>query len=135
MRISDWSSDVCSSDLGVSDMTQRLGSTKGTVFRHLQTLLERGYLSQNPRKLRYRLGTRAHLLGEAARGSMALLAIGAAAPGRLQSATRQTAVLSRVNSRTVTVLNPITGPRAQEPALRRGGDQSMPPTPAGKQNG
>src|SRR3546814_7734240 len=84
-------------------------STKGTVFRHLQTLLERGYLSQNPRTLRYRLGTRAHLLGEAARGSMDLLAIGAEALGRLQSATRQTAVLSRVIGRTVTVLNTKIG--------------------------
>src|SRR3546814_10260029 len=88
-------------ELGVSDMTQRLGSTKGTVFRHLQTLLERGYLSQNPRTLRYRLGPRAHLLGEAARGSMDLLAIGAEAFGRLQSATRQTTVdrnSTRLNS-------------------------------------
>ena len=63
-------------ELGVSEMTQRLGSSKGTIFRHLQTLVERGYLSQNPRTLRYRLGTRAHLLGEAARGSMDLLAMG-----------------------------------------------------------
>src|SRR3546814_3087643 len=133
MRISDWSSDVCSSDLlGVSDMTQRLGSTKGTVFRHLQTLLERGYLSQNPRTLRYRLGTRAHLLGEAARGSMDLLAIGAEALGRLQSATRQTAVLSRVIGRTVTVLNTITGPSALEIGVRPGSDLSLHATAQGK---
>src|SRR3546814_10314103 len=125
MRISDWSSDVCSSDLGVSDMTQRLGSTKGTVFRHLQTLLERGYLSQNPRTLRYRLGTRAHLLGEAARGSMDLLAIGAEALGRLQSATRQTAVLSLVIGRTVTVLHTITGTSALEISVRPGHDLSL----------
>src|SRR3546814_12888299 len=118
-------------ELGVSDMTQRLGSTKGTVFRHLQTLLERGYLSQNPRTLRYRLGTRAHLLGEAARGSMDLLAIGAEALGRLQSATRQTAVLSRVIGRTVTVLKTITGPSAPEIGLRPGSAPSLPRTSQG----
>src|SRR3546814_13134835 len=133
MRISDWSSDVCSSDLlGVSDMTQRLGSTKGTVFRHLQTLLERGYLSQNPRTLRYRLGTRAHLLGEAARGSMDLLAIGAEALGRPQSAPRQTAVLSRVIGRTATVLHPITGPSALESGVRPGNHLSRPAPPQGQ---
>ncbi len=119
-------------ELGVSEITQRLGSSKGTVFRHLQTLLERGYLSQNPRTLRYRLGTRAHLLGEAARGSMDLLAIGAEALGRLQSATRQTAVLSRVIGRTVTVLNTITGPSALEIGVKPGSDLPLHASAQGK---
>src|SRR3546814_5332470 len=98
----------------------------------LQTLRERGYLSQKPRTVRYRLGTRAHLLGEAARGSMDLLAIGAEALGRLQSATRQTAVLSRVIGRTVTVLNTITGPSALEIGVRPGSDLSLHATAQGR---
>ena len=123
---------VAQKELGVSEMTQRLGSTKGTIFRHLQTLVERGYLSQNPRTLRYRLGTRAHLLGEAARSSMDLLAIGTEALGKLQVATRQTAVLSRVVGRSVTVLNAITGPSALEIGVKPGSELPLHASAQGK---
>src|SRR3546814_2969342 len=63
---------------------------------------------------------------------MDLLAIGAEALGRLQSATRQTAVLSRVIGRTVTVLNTITGPSALEIGVRPGSDLSLHATAQGK---
>ncbi|MCF5724136.1 helix-turn-helix domain-containing protein, partial [Pseudomonas syringae] len=43
-------------DIGVSELSQQLNVTKGTLFRHLQTLVERGYLSQDPTTSRYRLG-------------------------------------------------------------------------------
>jgi DNA-binding IclR family transcriptional regulator len=119
-------------ELGVSEMTQRLGSSKGTIFRHLQTLVDRGYLSQNPRTLRYRLGTRAHLLGEAARSSMDLLAIGTEALIKLQAATRQTAVLSRVIGRSVTVLNTITGPSALEIGVKPGSELPLHSSAQGK---
>jgi IclR family transcriptional regulator, KDG regulon repressor len=119
-------------ELGVSEITQRLGSTKGTIFRHLQTLVERGYLSQNPRTLRYRLGTRAHLLGEAARNSMDLLTIGTEALVKLQAATRQTAVLSRVLGRSVTVLNTITGPSALEIGVKPGSELPLHASAQGK---
>jgi len=119
-------------ELGVSEITHRLGSSKGTIFRHLQTLLERGYISQNPNTQRYRLGTRAHLLGEAARGSMDLLAIGAEATERLQSTLRQTAVLSRVVGRSVTVLHTVTGPSALEIGVKPGSDLALHATAQGK---
>jgi IclR family KDG regulon transcriptional repressor len=119
-------------ELGVSEITQRLRSTKGTIFRHLQTLVDRGYLSQNPRTLRYRLGTRAHLLGEAARASVDLLAIGAEALDKLQAATRQTAVLSRVVGRSVTVLNTITGPGALEIGVKPGSELPLHASAQGK---
>lgn len=119
-------------ELGVSEITQRLGSTKGTIFRHLQTLVDRGYLSQNPRTLRYRLGTRAHLLGEAARSSMDLIAIGTEALGKLQALTHQTAVLSRVVGRSVTVLNTITGPSALEIGVKPGSELPLHASAQGK---
>jgi len=119
-------------ELGVSEITQRLGSSKGTVFRHLQTLVERGYLSQNPRTLRYRLGASAHLLGEAARGSVDLLAIGTEAIRRLQAATRQTAVLSRVIGRTVVVLNTVPGPSALEIGVKTGSELALHASAQGK---
>src|SRR3546814_15196712 len=63
---------------------------------------------------------------------MALLAIGAEALGRLQSATRQTAVLSRVICRTVTVLTTITATSALEIGFRPGSDLSLHATATGK---
>lgn len=119
-------------ELGVSEITHRLGSSKGTIFRHLQTLVERGYLSQNPNTSRYRLGMRSLLLGEAARGSMDLLALGTEALGRLQAATRQTAVLSRIVGRTVTVLNTVTGPGALEIGVKPGSDLPLHASAQGK---
>jgi DNA-binding IclR family transcriptional regulator len=119
-------------ELGVSELTQRLGSSKGTVFRHLQTLVERGYLTQNPRTSRYRLGASAHLLGEAARGSVDLLAIGTEAIGKLQAATRQTAVLSRVIGRSVIVMNNVTGPSALEIGVKSGSELPLHASAQGK---
>jgi len=119
-------------ELGVSEITQRLGSSKGTVFRHLQTLVERGYLTQNPRTLRYRLGASAHLLGEAARGSVDLLAIGTEALSKVQVATRQTAVLSRVIGRSVVVLNNVTGPSALEIGVKSGSELPLHASAQGK---
>ena len=46
-------------EIGVSELANKLQTTKGTVFRHLQTLVERGYLIQNASTQRYRVGARA----------------------------------------------------------------------------
>ena len=34
-------------EMGVTQIAERLSVTKGSVFRHLKTLVDRGYLSQN----------------------------------------------------------------------------------------
>jgi IclR family transcriptional regulator, KDG regulon repressor len=45
-------------ELGVTQIAERLGLTKGSVHRHLLTLVERGYLVQNPVTTRYSSGPR-----------------------------------------------------------------------------
>src|SRR3546814_5824852 len=40
MRISDWSSDVCSSDLQISCIMGLSGSGKSTLVRHLNRLID-----------------------------------------------------------------------------------------------
>jgi IclR family KDG regulon transcriptional repressor len=52
--------------IGVSELAVSLGTTKGTVFRHLQTLLKSGYVAQDPLSSRYSLGFRAQLLAQIA---------------------------------------------------------------------
>jgi len=49
-------------EMGVTQIAERLGATKGSVHRHLHTLVARGYLAQNPATTRYRIGPRSRLL-------------------------------------------------------------------------
>ncbi len=52
-------------ELGVSDLSRRLGLHKNNVFRLLATLEQGGYIEQSPASERYRLGTRCLELGQA----------------------------------------------------------------------
>ena len=49
-------------ELGVTQIADRLKMTKGSVHRHLQTLVERGYLAQNSATSRYLIGPKSRLL-------------------------------------------------------------------------
>src|SRR4051812_30222369 len=53
-------------ELGVTQLAERLGMTKGSVHRHLITLVERGYLVQNSATTRYALGPKSRLLARLA---------------------------------------------------------------------
>lgn len=60
-------------EIGVSDLSRRLGLHKNNVFRLLATLEENGYIEQSERSERYRLGTGCLELGRAfARGNKLL---------------------------------------------------------------
>lgn len=109
-------------ELGVSELAQRLSSSKGTIYRHLQTLVNRSYLSQNPTSQRYRFGIQSHLLGEAARNGLDLVSIGTEVLDRLQAATGQTAVLSGLSGRSIVVLNTIRGPSALDIGVKPGSE-------------
>lgn len=52
-------------ELGVTELSRRLGLHKNNVFRLLATLQESGYIEQNPASECYRLGTRCLELGSA----------------------------------------------------------------------
>ena len=45
-------------ELGVTELSKRLGLHKNNVFRLLATLEEKGYIEQDPGSERYRLGVR-----------------------------------------------------------------------------
>jgi IclR family transcriptional regulator, KDG regulon repressor len=53
-------------EMGVTQIASRLGVTKGSVFRHLHTLVERGYLAQNPATSRYTIGPKSRVLARLA---------------------------------------------------------------------
>jgi IclR family KDG regulon transcriptional repressor len=49
-------------ELGVTQVAERLRQTKGAIHRHLQTLVNGGYLVQNIRTSRYGIGMKCRLL-------------------------------------------------------------------------
>lgn len=53
-------------ELGVTQLADRLKVTKGSVHRHLVTLVDRGYLAQNPITTRYGIGPKCRLLASVA---------------------------------------------------------------------
>ena len=53
-------------ELGVTQIADRLGLTKGSVHRHLHTLVECGYLRQNAATSRYGIGPKSRVLARIA---------------------------------------------------------------------
>ncbi len=60
-------------ELGVTELSNRLGLPKNNVFRLLATLASRGYIEQNQHTDAYRLGIKVFELGEIFRKRMGLL--------------------------------------------------------------
>ena len=109
-----------SEDIGVSELAVQLGTTKGSVFRHLKTLVERGYLSQNPQTSRYRLGVQAYVLGHAAAGGIDLLSASADALRDLRDELGLSVVLSVLQGRRLVVVDTQLGKSALEIGVRTG---------------
>jgi IclR family KDG regulon transcriptional repressor len=51
--------------VGVTELARTFGTTKSRIHRHLQTLLEAGYILQEPETERYRVSARLMALGQA----------------------------------------------------------------------
>jgi DNA-binding IclR family transcriptional regulator len=60
-------------EIGVAELSRRLGLHKNNVFRLLATLEEEGYIEQDPETERYRLGLRALELGHSFSRSRSLV--------------------------------------------------------------
>jgi IclR family KDG regulon transcriptional repressor len=122
----------CKGDVGVTELAAQLGSTKTTIFRHLQTLVERGYLARNPSTARYRLGVRAYLLGRAATDRYDLLEAAQPAFRELRDSVRQTVALGAVGPRGVTILETLLSQSTLEIGVRPGSELRFHATAQGK---
>lgn len=86
-------------DLGVSEISRRLGLPKSVVHRTLVSLVRAGFLLRDETSGRYRLGPEAIGLGLAALGSVDLVGIALPHMELLRSRTEETVTLSvRVGS-------------------------------------
>jgi IclR family transcriptional regulator, KDG regulon repressor len=118
-------------ELGVTQIAERLHMTKGSVHRHLQTLVERGYLAQNPTTSRYMIGPKSRLLARhAPEADLVHLAEG---PMRqLRDALGHTVVLSEMTPRGALVLTKLSGVSPIEIGVRPGSELTFHASAQGK---
>lgn len=118
-------------DVGVSELANQLGTTKGTVFRHLQTLVERGYVEQKA-SARYKLGMRAYLIGRIAGERIELLQAADEVMMSVREEIGQTVVLSGLRGRSLHVLRQVFGTSDMEIGVRQGSELTLNRTAQGK---
>lgn len=119
-------------EIGISELAKRLGVAKGSLFRHLQTLVTRGYLQQNAQTARYRLGIKARLLGQLSAGQGDLLSASRDIQKELSERIGQTVVVSVVAADTLTVLATHLAPSPVEIGVRPGSRLSLHASAQGK---
>lgn len=107
-------------EVGVSEIAASLGLAKASIFRHTRTLVERGYLIQNPSTARYGLGMKLHVLGTAAYNRIDLLSVSRPAMMKLRDETSLTIHLASFTEAGVIIVESIHGTAAMEIALRVG---------------
>jgi DNA-binding IclR family transcriptional regulator len=112
-------------EIGVSELANRLGLTKATVFRHLQTLVERNYLVQNGKTSRYSLGIQCHLLGQIAGSRIDLISASEDVATRLRDETELSVVVSALRLRSLVVLTTHFGPSPLQIGERPGSELSL----------
>ena len=118
-------------ELGVTQIAERLNMTKGSVHRHLQTLVERGYLTQNSSTSRYAIGPKGRLLSrQAPEADLVRLAEG---PMRhLRDTCDQPVVLSEMTPRGALVLHKLAGTSPIEIGVRSGSELTFHASAQGK---
>ncbi|MCO5090921.1 IclR family transcriptional regulator [Bosea sp. (in: a-proteobacteria)] len=118
-------------ELGVTQIAERLSVTKGSVHRHLHTLVERGYLVQNPATTRYRMGARSRLLSRLATDTD-LVQISEGPMRALRDELGHTVVLSEMTPRGALVVSKATNTSAIEIGVRSGSELAFHASAQGK---
>ena len=108
-------------ELGVTQIAERLNMTKGSVHRHLQTLVERGYLAQNSITSRYAIGPKSRLLARHAPDTD-LVHLAEGPMRQLRDALGHPVVLSEMTLRGALVLNKLSGTAPIEIGVRPGSE-------------
>jgi IclR family transcriptional regulator, KDG regulon repressor len=108
------------SHLGVTALAEALGTTKSRIHRHLQTLVQLGYIVQSPVTERYRLGSRLIELGNAAVNSTDIVSIAAQSMRTLRDVSEQAVVLGQIEDDGIRILTTLIGKMPVEVGVRPG---------------
>ncbi len=119
-------------EIGIADLSRRVGLHVSTTHRLLSTLIGRGYARQNPETDRYTLGARALHLGEAYLGQMDLRRLVRPILERLSRESGETANLVILDGREVLYLDKVESPRSLRIFSRIGHRAPLHCTAAGK---
>ena len=95
--------------IGVSDLARELGSSKATVYRHLQTLALHGFVRQETTSMRYTAGIKLFILGERLRARFDIVHVARDEMGRLRDETTQPVTLSALVEDQVLILEVLQG--------------------------
>src|SRR5215510_14401625 len=98
-----------SEPIGVSDLAREFGSSKATVYRHLQTLVLHGFVHQESTTMRYAAGIKLFILGERLRERFDILPVAREDMVRLREETAQPVTLSALVESQVVVLEVLQG--------------------------
>ena len=120
-----------SDELGVTQIAGRLGVAKGSVFRHLATLVDRGYLNQNAVTARYSVGPKSRVLARIA-PETDLVQIAEGPMRDLRDKIGQTVVLSSLTPRGALVISAVPGTSPIEIGVRPGSELSFHASGQGK---
>jgi IclR family KDG regulon transcriptional repressor len=118
-------------ELGVTQIASRLGVAKGSVFRHLSTLVDRGYLNQNAVTARYSVGPKSRVLGRMA-PETDLVQIAEGPMRDLRDKVGQTVVLSSLTPRGALVIFAVASASPIEIGVRPGSELSFHSSGQGK---
>lgn len=108
------------SHLGVTALADSLGTTKSRIHRHLQTLVQLGYIVQSPITERYRLGSRLIELGNAAVNATDIASIAAQSMRTLRDTSEQAVILGQIEDDGIRILTTLSGKMAVEVGVRPG---------------
>jgi DNA-binding IclR family transcriptional regulator len=100
---------LASEPQGVSDLARELGSSKATVYRHLQTLAAHGYARQDASSSRYSAGIKLLVLGERLRERFDIVQVAREDMAQLRDETTQPVTLSTLVDDEVVVLEVLHG--------------------------
>jgi len=107
-------------DCGITELAELLGMPKARVHRHLSALKQQGYVTQNKRTSRYRIGWRLFLLGRKLVQQFDVVSLAKPIMEDLRNRVGQTIVITTFDPNKVVVLDLVRGRNALEILLNPG---------------
>jgi len=118
--------------IGVTQVAGAVGIAKSAAFRHLRTLLDRGYLVQDPTSSRFRLGPKVFLLGRLAPSGHDLATTIQPAMREARDASGLSVVVSTPSPQGAFVLATVSGTQTVDIGVRVGSSLSLHASAQGK---
>lgn len=105
---------------GVTELAEQFGCSKATIYRHLQILMNRQFVTQDRLTQRYEISIRLFQLGELLRDRFDIVGAARADMNRLRDECGQAVTITTLNEDQVVVMELVQGRTVVEFGTRRG---------------